>query len=486
MESSLKLRSVNSIFYNISAQGIVVLAGLVRSIVLARLLLPEMFGVYALCFSIITITLALPNAAFSAPLLFHARESEGEVGASTHFSLNFVFTVVWAIVIGFIAYFGLGPLRGKVMGAMVVAAALQQLALTRQILWMKSVNFKRIALYQVTSAIFSTVVSIYLAKKGFGIWSLVSVNFISAILAVIIFNLIKPGWKVKLIWNKASIKYYFRFGGRSFIAGSLGVIIDNVDNIYANWKLGSIALGYYSKAFEFGTYPRNLIARPFSDVIASTYAELHLDRDRLSRVFVLSNGLLIRLGFAVAGVMATTAPEFVEFVIGPKWLPMLTTFRILLIYTMFDPLRVTVASVLIAVGCPELVAKARGLQFITLVIGLIIFTPIWGISGIAIAVNLMLFIGIAYQFKFASKFVDFSIKGLFMNPLIALACAILFSLGTGLAFNKILVHNVLGVLLIRFGVFTFLYVGIVWTLDGPRYWREILRYLNHRKDIKNA
>ena len=50
--------------------------------------------------------------------------------------------------------------------------------------------------------------------------------------------------------------------------------------------------------------------------------------------------------------------------LGEKWLPMLDTFRLMLVFSMLDPIKITVASVLVAVGKPNLVGQARAIQLV--------------------------------------------------------------------------------------------------------------------------
>ena len=61
----------------------------------------------------------------------------------------------------------------------------------------------------------------------------------------------------------------------------------------------------------------------------------------------------------MAGLLALIAPEFIYLVIGRQWLPMLDAFRLMLLFTLLDPIRGTLANLFIAVGKPEKVLWAR-------------------------------------------------------------------------------------------------------------------------------
>ena len=111
---------------------------------------------------------------------------------------------------------------------------------------------------------------------------------------------------------------------------------------------------------------------------------------------------------------------------------MLTAFRLMLVFTLLDPIRETVAHLFIAVGVPEKVGVARFTQLIVLVAGLFLLGPAFGIAGVALAVDVMLLIGIAYLLWQAKEYVDFSLRRLFLAPTIALLPALLAGYAAGL------------------------------------------------------
>jgi O-antigen/teichoic acid export membrane protein len=117
---------------------------------------------------------------------------------------------------------------------------------------------------------------------------------------------------------------------------------------------------------------------------------------------------------------------------------MLTAFRLMLVFTLLDPIKMTVSSLFVAVGRPEKTVRARSVQLVVLGAGLVILGPRWGIAGVALAVDLMLCVGIALLLWQAREHVQFSIVRLFAAPGLALAAGML------LARASILLPDVLG------------------------------------------
>ena len=104
---------------------------------------------------------------------------------------------------------------------------------------------------------------------------------------------------------------------------------------------------------------------------------------------------------------------------------MLVAFRLMLVYTLFDPLKGSLAYLFIACGQPEKVVRARLVQLGVLAGGLLGFGRFLGIAGVALAVDLMLLTGIVLLFWQAAKLISISLKDLFLAPTIALSLALL-------------------------------------------------------------
>jgi O-antigen/teichoic acid export membrane protein len=216
-----------------------------------------------------------------------------------------------------------------------------------------------------------------------------------------------------------------RFGSRNLMAAMLLKALDRVDDLWAGLYLGKMPLGHYSRAYAFATYPRRVLAAPINQVARGTYAELKGDRLRLSKAFFRINAFLLRSGFYFAGLLALVAPEFIHLILGEKWLPMLDAFRLMLVFTLLDPVKITIAYVFVALGRPERVVQTRALQLVVLLAGLFLLGPRLGIAGVALAVNGMLVVGIVIMLWLIQAHVDFSVARLFVTPGLALAMGLL-------------------------------------------------------------
>jgi O-antigen/teichoic acid export membrane protein len=423
-------RTITSISWNVVASLVAIAVGGVRSILLARLLPVEVFGTYALAGSIVGLSGVVVQFGMTGAFLHRATETEDEdLAAAVYFTLQVVFNLVWAAAMLFVAFAVVsGPVRTALLLLTLTQAGLR-LAIVPRMILVRRVVHRRLALLQIINIVSVSLTALLLAWRGATLWALLATDIVTLVLTWFLLYFWRPVWHPRLNWSRPVVRYFLSFGSRNLLVGVLMRALDQVDDLWTGVFLGKEPLGFYSRAYTFATYPRAILAAPVNEVAGGTYAELKTDRLRLSRAFFRTNAFLIRTGFFLAGILALIAPEFIRLVIGIKWLPMLDAFRLMLVYTLLDPIKSTVASLFVAVGKPEKVVWARLVQLAVMIVGLVILGPPLGITGVAIAVDTMLVVGIFLLLWQAKGYVDFSSRRLFSAPGFAIMAALLTSQG---------------------------------------------------------
>jgi O-antigen/teichoic acid export membrane protein len=471
ISANLAQRSISSVLWNLVASlkiGVLV----ARSVFLARLLPVEVFGVYAMSSAVVALSSKVPLFGLADAFLHRASETEDEDrAAAVYFTLRSVFTLAWAaiLVTGTLVF-----ADGQTRTALLLLAATKAGVLLSEIpkaILRRRVVHRRLALLQFLDAVFSTPVALALAWRGYTIWALLSTDVVTLVLTVALLYVWRPVWRPRLAWVPSVVRYYLRFGSSSFAATLLMRALDRVDDLWTGIFLGETSLGFYSRAYTFATYPRTLLASPINAVATGTYAELKGKRVQLSKAFFRTNALLLRSGFLFGGALALVAPELIRLALGTKWMPTVNVFRTMLLFTLLDPIKLATVSLLVAVGKPEAVVRARGIQLALLLGGLLIIGPRWGIFGVALAVDGMVMAGLAILLTQARRYVDYSLPALFGPPLIALSAGLALG-GTVTGVIPLLESDwwTGGVKLI---VFVAAYIGIVLLLE-PRRIRKML------------
>ncbi len=431
---------------------------------LSRLLPVAVFGVYGFASATIALAAVALNFGLTGAFLHRAPETEDESrAAATHFTLITLIALVWT---GFMVAGALWFTTGVTQMALIIIAittSLSQLAQTPRVILMRRVQHKRLAIIQLTNAILTTIAALSLAWQGVTLWALLITNVISMLVTLTLMYVWKPVWRPRFRWAWKEIRYFIRFGSRTFLSSALLAALDRVDDLWTGFFLGSVPLGYYSRSYTFATYPRRILANPISTVTGGTFAELKHERKLLSQAFFRTSAFLLRSGFFLGGWLALIAPEFINLLLGAKWLPMTNVFRLMLIFTLLDPIKAIVANLFVAVGEPEQIIQARMVQLAVLLAGLFGLGWRFGIVGVALAVDAMLTTGIFILLWKAKKHVDISLFHLFSAPTVALLASL------GLAYVTLslsgLSETILSSALLKSTTFVIVYFSWLFALE---------------------
>jgi O-antigen/teichoic acid export membrane protein len=424
---TIATRSVRGSLFTVSASLITMASGFIRSVLLARLLLPEYFGVVALAMFFLSLTTQVQR--FGLNRAFIHRKDDSPVTLATFASLRVGLTAV-AVVLSLIAAPILGRLyRGQpgLAPVLVILAAFELLnafnAVPQAIL-AKGLHFRRLAILDVASSLAMTVVAPIVAWLGGGVWALVTEQVTGVLVRTAGLWLYRRPWRPSFGLNKKLTRWYFGFGAFVFANANLALLLDQFDDFWNGTFLGATALGLYSLAYEFARYPRRLLAGPIVRVFFPVFARLQGDRLRLSKAFYRVCSLIVRVGFLTFGSFTLVVPEFIRIFLGEKWLPMVITFQLMLVYTLLDPLVAVCNNLLSGVGQPKVITQVRLVQTVIFIPGVVVLAHFYGINGVAMATDLMLVAGIGLLFQGARRYVDFSLLRMFLVPVLGLVLAL--------------------------------------------------------------
>ncbi len=392
---------------------------------LARVLSPEIFGIYAFAQAVIATTKSLSTFGLGTAYVHHSPESDHVDALSVHFTLTSSFTLVWAIILAVVSVLLFDYEQCWVIWVLIATSFVSQLTTSAYTSLVRQVSLQRPAILKLITAVITTLVALFLAWNRGDIWSLLSIDIAAAVILVVGYYVIKPVWRPRLVWSWPIVRYFLKFGSQVFLAGFFNRVLDKLDDLWTGYFLGNTALGFYSRAYTFANYPRRVLVSPIYATTVGIYAEVKNDRKRLSQVFVLLNSLVVQSSFLFSGVLFLVSPEFVRLVLGEQWLPMLDAFRLMTAYTMLDPIRVTMGNMFAATGQPEVIVRTRIIQLVTLAVGLVILGPYYGIEGVAVAATGTTTIGAGILIWRARKKVDFSLVHLIGVPIISLVIGIL-------------------------------------------------------------
>ena len=288
----------------------------------------------------------------------------------------------------------------------------------------RRVEHRLLAVVALASTAVSTLVGLALAWQGMGIWSLLLIDAVAAGIGLLALLTWGPSWSPRVRWEPSTISYFLRFGARNVLGGLLEEAVQKIDKLWTGLRLGSEALGLYARSFAYRRVPIGLVDRPLTGVAMGAYAELADDRPRLTRAMMRTAEVLVHGAALFATVVGLTAPVLIEALIGPKWLPMVEPFRILLVAAVPAAFIRLAVQMLVGVGAPGTRVHIALLRLVTLSIGIGVLGPSLGVNGVAIAVLASSAAGTALALRRVGHYTDLVPRLLLWPPLIAGVLAI--------------------------------------------------------------
>ena len=339
-ETDIRTRSIRGLNVSFIFMGLTSLIIFFRKIVLARLLLPSDFGLFA--FTILVVIFVNNFASMRMQDVIVQTRTDPKRMLNTAFSCQLVLSIpMFIIILAFAGLISRGLHKPEMTTYLRVASLFIltiPFALPRA-LFLKAIDIFKVKLPMAVGLAVNTVVCIVMAARGFGVWSLITGYVLDSVINVIIIWGYSPH-KPRLEFDRKIFKEILRFSlplyfltllvwifwqGDDFIVGLVG------DRTL--FLAGNAALGFYSLAFYF---PHQLmkIRSEMAGVSFPAFSAIRNDMKRLNSAYntVTRNSAIFMLSFGA--VLIPLARPTILYLLGEKWLPSVNAFRIFMIVAM--------------------------------------------------------------------------------------------------------------------------------------------------------
>lgn len=290
------------------------------SIVLARLLSPDDYGLIGIIAIFTNICNTLINAGFTSALIRKKDATEDDY--NTVFIVNlFVSLVLYAVVFAgasFISdFFGRKELVALIRVTTLVMI-IGALAIVQQTRLTKRIDFKTQTNVTFISSIISGIVGIGMALMGFGVWALVAQQLSAQSLRTVLLWFYNK-WMPRLRFSMFSFHELFGFGWKLMVSGLLDSLWKELYQVVVGKFYSPATLGQYTRAKQFST----LFSSNLTSVIQRvTYPVLSNIQDEKERM-VAAYRRIIKVTIFVAAIsmffLGAISEPLLYCLIGPKW-----------------------------------------------------------------------------------------------------------------------------------------------------------------------
>lgn len=381
--AQLTTRSVIWAFFAVGASKLISLVGLA---VLARLLVPEDFGLFAFGLILVTYIETVSDLGTVAGLIYVS--SHRLRAAQMTFLINvaaggFALALVWSLA-PTVAHFFQSAEAVPVLRALAWSFPLRALGNTHDALLRRDMNFRLRSIPEVGMTLVKLMLSLVLAVSGFGVWSLVWGQLGGlAVWSLSLWVIVdwRPDWSLPTEQWRPLISY-----GRGIVAvNALAAVVHHVDFVIVGRVLGAASLGFYQMAYKFPEAAIALVVWTVSKVLFPAFARAQHDHRLLRESYLAALKYVSLSTVPVTLTLVILAEPLVMHILGESWQESIPLLRALAVATGLRALGAPAGDVLKATGRSTLLAKLGVLKAAVLVPALVVAA---GSGGIAVAVTL--------------------------------------------------------------------------------------------------
>jgi len=348
---------------------------LLSTAVLARLLVPDDFGLISYALLLLNFIDATQDFGVKDALIYSSERLDDT--ADSAFLMN--------LGIGLLQYglaFVLAPLSLHLVDDPRIVLMLRLMSLafifnalgnTHDALLQKELLFKQRYLPDLYSAVIKGIAAIVLAFMGFGVWSLVASHVIGAAVRMI-GKWLLCSWRPRFRFFMDRARVLWGYGVYILLFNVLGVALEQADQMFIGLLLGETQLGYYSIASRVPEMILVNFSLVLTKVIFPAYTKLKDDRARLVEGFLTTTKFTAFVTVPIGLGIVAIAPEMVPVVFGEQWEPAVILVQVLALLGMVATLPWSAGDVFKAVGRPDISTK------LLLVEGLYTFPLIWAMT----------------------------------------------------------------------------------------------------------
>lgn len=394
-EANLKTTVLTSLIWKFLERAGVSGVQAVVQIVLARLLLPEDYGVIALIAVFIAVAQIFVTSGLNTALI-----QKKEVDDTDYSSVFFLSLIIAAVCYAIL--FITSPFIAEFYGNEIITPVLRVLGLTlffgafnsiQNAVIARTFTFKKLFISSLGAVIISGIAGIVIALLGCGVWALVGQQLVSYIVLCAIMW-VTVNWRPKLLFSITRVKTLFSFGWKLLVSAQIDTIYNNISTLVIGKLYPANMLGYYTQGQQYPNAIVSNINASIQTVMLPAYAKNQDDKtvvkQIMRRALTTSSFLILP---AMAGLAAVAEP-LVLLLLTEKWIMAVPFLQIFCCVYALWPIHTVNLQAVNGIGRSDVFLKLEIIKKAVGLIALAITIPI-GIYAMAIG---MIFTGIISTF----------------------------------------------------------------------------------------
>lgn len=348
-----------------------------------RILEPADYGLFAMTQVVMVMLAFLNGYGFASSLIqqevvdpFRVRQAFGLL-----LILNGGIAAAQFIAAPAIAAYYTQPMVADLLRWQVILYLATPFVAVPEVLMSRALDFRRLAIVNLLSALVCALTSIACALAGWGVWTLVAAPTAMVWTRAIGLCIAQRF----IVWPSFDFRRtgsMIGFGGAMLTSHLLWSVQTQADVLIAGRALDPHALGLYAEALFLAQIFSSKIIPPLNEVAFPAYARLQAEPQRLAAAFLKAVGLIMLISCPVYAGLAVTAPETVYTLFGEKWLEMVPLVQLFALAMPFMTLHILFAPAINALGHVRITVRCSAFGAVVMPVVFLIGVQ-FGVIGLA-------------------------------------------------------------------------------------------------------
>ncbi|MCL1594637.1 MAG: oligosaccharide flippase family protein [Actinomycetia bacterium] len=362
---------------------------IIRTVILARILAPEDFGLMAIATLAIALLERFTQSGFESALVQQTDDIEPYLNTAWTLQIVRALSMAGVLVLAapLIASFFNAPEAVRILQVMAVAVAIKGFQNIAVVTFIKELQFDKYFILQIASRGTDIIVSIAAALILGNVWALV-IGVVSGSIVRLIVSYAIHSYRPRIRWVWSQVKQLFNFGKWILLNQILGYASGNLDDILVGRLLGVQALGFYRMAFNFSQAVATEVTQVTNQVAFPTYSKLQNAAGKLRNAYMGTVHLVAFLGFPIAIGTVLVAPDLTYGILGDKWAPIIVPMQLLSVSGLVRGISATAGPLFQSQGRPDIPPRYTFAKVMMMAIFLYPAINAFGISGAALVIVL--------------------------------------------------------------------------------------------------
>lgn len=382
---SLQQKAIVGVSWLSLTSGIEIIVSIIRIPILARLLEPHDFGIFAIA-TLFTASLeAMSQMGFSQALIHKRQDPEPYLNDAWTLGVirNMVMALLLIVFAPYVAAFFHEPATVTVIYLLAVAIFIRGFKTPALFLFQRKLEFKPYTLINHSRFWAETLVVLLAAFLLRNVYAL-ALGYIANTVVWIIVGYYAHPYRPKFSFDMRKLRELYGYGKWITLQGVTLFISNNVSIAVLGRLLNSTLLGFYTMGHDLSFYAQKLIDRIAQPVMFPAYSKIQEDCERVHNwvrtAFTVS---IILAGFIAAGLYAT-ADVLVLVVLGEKWIPCIPLVKVLAIASfLYIPMYALSQPLFDGLGRPDVNFKLQAMKGLLLLATSIYAVINYGVIGAA-------------------------------------------------------------------------------------------------------